>query len=125
MPYGIWTEHDGSRVLFSRDYFPMWRLRKGKSPERMKPWEWIKYRERTWILPEGDMPWYNSNNFTVCLRFLEQEGIRSFPLLLDALPLIVKDNSVSGFQDAAKALQSLTNISQTKKSSGGNTAFSY
>jgi hypothetical protein len=114
MPYGIWTEHDGSRVLFSRDYFPMWRLRKGKTPERMKPWERINYREETWFLSEEDMPWYNSNNFTVCLRLLEQEGIRSFPLLLDALPLIIKNNSVSDFQDAVKALETPTDTSQSK-----------
>jgi hypothetical protein len=114
MPYGILTEDDGSRVMFSRDYFPMWRLRKGKTPERMKPWERIDSFGLTLVLPENAMPWHNSNNFTVCLRFLEQEGIRSFPLSLDALPLIVKDNSVGGFIDAVKALETLNDTSQSK-----------
>jgi hypothetical protein len=114
MPYGFKTEDDGSRVLFSRDYLPMWRLRKGKKPERMKPWEQIYSGGLNFVLPEGDMPWHNSNNFTVCLRFLEHEGIRSFPLSLDALPLIVKDNSVSSYKDAVKALKTLTDTSQSK-----------
>jgi hypothetical protein len=29
LSYGVWTEPGGARVLFSRDYAPMWRLRDG------------------------------------------------------------------------------------------------
>ncbi|WP_306005231.1 hypothetical protein [Aquicoccus porphyridii] len=108
IPYGIWTEHDGSRVLFSRDYFPMWRLREGQTPERMNPWEWIKFVEQTWILPEGEMPWDKPDNFDGCVHFLEREGIRSFPLLLDALPMIVKDSFVGEYSNVAKELEALT-----------------
>lgn len=110
IPYGIWTEHDGSRVLFSRDYFPMWRLRDGQTPERMNPWERIKFVEQTWVLPEGEMPWYEPNNFDGCVHFLEREGISSFPRLLDALPMIVKDSSVGEYRNVAEKLEALTRL---------------
>ncbi|WP_152615698.1 hypothetical protein [Leisingera sp. ANG-M1] len=105
VPYGVWTEQDGSRVLFSRDYFPMWRLREGKTPERMNPWERINFVEETWLLSEGQMPWYNSNNFNLCISVLERAEIRSFPRLLEALPLIVKDPSVGDYRQLAKVLK--------------------
>ena len=105
VPYGEWTEQDGARVLFSRDYFPMWRLRDGCVPERLAPWERIEYTKQSWILDEGEMPWHNMAGFDTCIRILEKEGIRSFPRLLDALPLIINDSDIKGFSDAAEALK--------------------
>ena len=32
LAYGYWTEADGSKVLFSRDYKPLWRLTEGRKP---------------------------------------------------------------------------------------------
>ena len=29
MSYGIWTEADGAKVLFSRDYCPLWKIQEG------------------------------------------------------------------------------------------------
>lgn len=29
IPYGVWTEADGSKVLFSRDYCPLWKIKDG------------------------------------------------------------------------------------------------
>jgi hypothetical protein len=34
LAYGVWTEPGGTKVLFSRDYAPMWRLRDGLPPGR-------------------------------------------------------------------------------------------
>jgi hypothetical protein len=45
LAYGAWTESDGSRVLFSRDYAPMWRLRDGLPPRQAAPTEWIKFEQ--------------------------------------------------------------------------------
>ena len=56
LPYGYWTEHDGSRVIFSRDYKPMWRLR-GRSIERVEPWLRISFVEQTHRWPRGQAPW--------------------------------------------------------------------
>lgn len=47
---------DGSRVLFSRDYLPLWRIADGKV-ERVKPTTAVySYRDRHWFR-EGDGPW--------------------------------------------------------------------
>lgn len=40
LPYGHWTLQDGSEVIFSRNYYPMWRVNEGRV-ERLDPWLWI------------------------------------------------------------------------------------
>ena len=60
--YGVWTEPDGSMVLFSRDYFPLWRLREGHAPERLFPWLWIKHVEQSWYWGDSNTPWCTSYN---------------------------------------------------------------
>ncbi len=49
LAYGVWTEEDGSKVLFSRGYYPLWR----KSPERHvtpeDPWRWIPHIKTEWF----------------------------------------------------------------------------
>ena len=46
LPYGYWIEQDGAKVLFARDYMPMWRIREGTPPERLEPWLWIRHRDQ-------------------------------------------------------------------------------
>ena len=41
LPYGVWKLSDGSEVVFSRDYLPMWRISNDRT-ERIAPWFWIK-----------------------------------------------------------------------------------
>ena len=41
LPYGVWTEEDGSRVLFSRDYYPLWRIPPDGHVTPEDPWRWI------------------------------------------------------------------------------------
>lgn len=57
MPYGFWTEADGSEVVFSRDYKPMWRVRPDRSVERVEPWLWIQHVRQTHLWKVGGQPW--------------------------------------------------------------------
>lgn len=47
--YGVWSEPDGAKVLFSRDYVPMWRLREGQPPQMTSPSEWIRHEREEWF----------------------------------------------------------------------------
>ena len=44
--YGFWTEPDGGKVLYSRDYAPMWRLRDDRPPQMLSPFEWIRHEDQ-------------------------------------------------------------------------------
>ena len=57
LPYGVWTESDGAQVLFSRDYLPLWQVRKDGLIERVEPWLWIKWTEQKWFWDDGNTPW--------------------------------------------------------------------
>lgn len=43
MPYGVWTEGDGSQVLFSRDYCPLWKITEDQAPLRDDPDSTVAY----------------------------------------------------------------------------------
>lgn len=91
LPYGYWIEHDGARVVFSRDYKPMWRLRAGQSIERVEPWLRVSFIEQIHLWPESQAPW-SSNELNALLDdYLVQNGIFGLPILADALPLLVHE----------------------------------
>lgn len=95
LPYGWWTEADGSRVLFSRDYKPLWRLSDGRKPERLAPWLWIDKIEEKWFWDETNPPWYSSNRIEEEECRLRDFGIIALPKLADTLPDIVFKKEVS------------------------------
>jgi hypothetical protein len=89
LAYGVWTEPDGARVLFSRDYAPMWRLRDGSPPQQAAPTEWIKFDRQEFFWEDATAPW------EVPARIAEEEarlksfGIGGLPVLVDLLPMMV------------------------------------
>ncbi|TAK49866.1 MAG: hypothetical protein EPO23_01160 [Xanthobacteraceae bacterium] len=107
LPYGYWTEADGSRVLFSRDYKPMWRLRDGHPIERLDPWLRIYFHQETHLWPSNEAPWSSKELKAFLDNYLIQNKIFLLPVLADALPLLVHDRSKSSltFADAANLLK--------------------
>jgi hypothetical protein len=89
LAYGVWTEPDGAKVLFSRDYAPMWRLRDGEPPQQVSPVEWIKFEQQEWFWEDATAPWENRGRLTEEEARLQSHGIRGLPALVDLLPLMV------------------------------------
>jgi hypothetical protein len=109
LPYGYWTESDGARVVFSRDYKPLWRLRPGVRPERVEPWKWIKWRSQDHLWEDAHTPWADPDVYASLLDELKANRIQTLPILADALPLLVNNTTESGleFQGAADLLRAL------------------
>lgn len=106
IPYGYYIEADGAKVLYSRDYKPMWRIRQGKSPERVEPWLWIKHSDSVSLWTPGQKdPWDNLEDRKELEAVLVSFGVKCLPMLVDALPLVVKDSEISKFDGAADALK--------------------
>ncbi|MCR0983138.1 hypothetical protein [Roseomonas populi] len=104
MPYGFWTEAEGSIVVFSRDYKPMWRIRPDSSVERVEPWLWIRHVRETYLWQVGDEPWENPDVAARLEGWLAERSILGLPILADALPALVHERHAS-MSDAARLLQ--------------------
>jgi len=89
LAYGYWTEADGSEVLFSRDYKPLWRLTDGRNPERLQPWLWIDKVEHEWFWDDTNTPWRSPRRLQEEERRLHEFGVVALPKLADILPDIV------------------------------------
>ncbi|HEY2032334.1 MAG TPA: hypothetical protein VGH02_01475 [Rhizomicrobium sp.] len=100
LPYGLWTEEDGAKVLFSRDYFPLWRVREGSTPERLEPWLRINYVEQKWFWDDGEVPWQSRSTKARVEKVLSDWRVNALPMWVEALPLIVRDANIDTFRDA-------------------------
>ena len=102
LAYGQWKEPNGSTVLFSRDYKPMWRLRDGKLPEPVKPSQRIRKVAEEWFWDDTDTPWQNKRRHREEIARLTKLGVRTLPLLVDVLPLLVNRDDVSSIGSAVE-----------------------
>ena len=100
LAYGVWTEEDGSKVLYSRDYKPLWRLLAGKNPERLQPWVRIKRIESQHFWDDSNTPWWSIHRREEEEQRLLDFGIRSLPKLVDTLPDLVFSNDIRSVNEA-------------------------
>lgn len=103
LAYGIWTEADGAKVLFSRDYMPLWRLREGLRPERLSPIEWINYTSQSWFWTDANAPWDHRGRTAEHVQRLEDFGVRAVPRLVEVLPTLVSSDRVSSLRLATQS----------------------
>jgi hypothetical protein len=87
-PYGYWTLDDGSIIVFSRDYYPLWRLVEGRV-ERPEPWWWILDTRSEFhfgvSLRLDDYNWDSGPTHELAMRFLEEHRVAGLPKLVDLM----------------------------------------
>ncbi len=105
LPYGYWIESDGARVLFSRDYKPIWRIRNNVPPERMEPWLYIAHLDQVFLWDDGHTPWGDPSIRKALEAYLMEVGIQTLPILADALPLLINNDNAGDMSDGAELLQ--------------------
>jgi hypothetical protein len=103
LPYGHWIETDGAKVLFSRDYKPMWRIREGVGVERLNPSLWIRFSAQVHYW-DADTPWGRLEVRRKMESLLASLGVWCLPIWADALPIMVHDDKLNGFSDALNPL---------------------
>lgn len=86
LPYGYWTLTDGSEVIFSRDYFPLWRVTPDAT-QRVDPWLWINgiAAEHHFGGPKGEA-WYSGPAREAALQHLAKQRVRALPRLASIMP---------------------------------------
>lgn len=106
MPYGFWVEADGSEVVFSRDYKPMWRIRPDRSVERLEPWLWMRQVKQTYLWEEGEAPWRHPHLAAHLEAWLTERGIAGLPILADGMPALVRSPHAQ-MSDAARLIKDI------------------
>jgi hypothetical protein len=89
LAYGVWTEPGGAKVLFSRDYAPMWRLRDGLPPQQVAPTDWIRFERQDFFWEDATAPWEDLGRIEQEEARLKLHGINGLPALVDLLPLMM------------------------------------
>lgn len=84
--YGAYVEEDGSYVLYSRDYEPLWRIRKGERPERFSGPQRIKHSRSIGFWDDTSTPWRNAKRYVEELDRIKSYGITGLPWKVDWLP---------------------------------------
>ena len=106
LAYGLWFEADGATVLFSRDYCPLWRIRKDTKPERLDPWQKIKFVDQRWFWGDENTPWSDPRRYQTEMERLDQFGLGGLPRLVEVLPIVVFHDDVHDFINAVDVLKS-------------------
>jgi hypothetical protein len=83
--YGYWTLNDGSKVLFSRDYYPLWRI-SAEGVDRLAPWLWIgpRVQQTHFFILAGEPNWRWPKARAMSEAFLIDNGVYGLPMLADA-----------------------------------------
>jgi hypothetical protein len=105
LAYGVWTEPSGAKVLFSRDYAPMWRLRDGEPPQQISPIEWIKFEHQEWFWEDATAPWEDRRRISEEEARLKSFDITGLPALIDLLPIMV--SSTGNVQMPRRVLEAM------------------
>lgn len=107
VPYGIWTERNGGRVLFSRDYCPLWRVLSNGRVERESPWTEIDFVESEILWSPSIAPWADSGTLGDVENLMRKYRVpKEPPILMDALPVILSGDA-DRIRDAVKILAPL------------------
>jgi hypothetical protein len=105
LPYGHWIENDGAKVLFSRDYKPMWRIREGTDVERLNPSLWIRFREQVHYWDDdAATPWRRVEVRRKTEALLASFGVWYLPIWADILPIVIHDDKLRSFSEALDPL---------------------
>lgn len=93
LPYGFWGLADGSRVVFSRDYYPLWRVRDDRV-ERLDPWLWITSKvSEQWFSDGSGSAWHLDETREKALNFLNSHRVRGLPRLIDVMKELMEPDT--------------------------------
>ncbi|WP_186394169.1 hypothetical protein [Stappia sp. TSB10GB4] len=108
LPYGFWTLQDGSVVIFSRDYLPMWRVKEG-IVERLNPWIWVNGIADQFFFTNSaaTVVWSRGPARELALDYLATHRIFDLPKLVDIMPYLF-EAGVESIEDGVKRLREMS-----------------
>ena len=85
----------------------MWRLRVGRTPERLDPWLRIEHDDKddVWFWDDRKTPWSEPKNYEREMERLAEFGIFGMPKLVEVLPIVAQRDDVKDFKNAVPILE--------------------
>jgi hypothetical protein len=80
LPYGFYSQADGSIVMFNRRYAAMWRIK--PNGERELAHGWPDYVQTSWFFDDSRQPWRNKAMVATARKLFNKNGV-----IVDAVPL--------------------------------------
>ena len=75
LPYGVYFCDDGSEVLFSREYCPMWAKHPNGKISDISPRTFVHHKKSELFFDAGDPPHKNREALNKCLGILHKWGV--------------------------------------------------
>lgn len=94
-PYGYITKDDGTKIVFSREYWALWKVEPAKAPKRILPYKIIMSHPAKWFSKPGRTLTPEQAAPPNALKDLRLIGV---PRLVDILPRLIANNC--NFEDA-------------------------
>jgi hypothetical protein len=91
--YGVWTEHTGSKVFFSRDYMPLWRVSTAAHVTAADPWEWIDFAEQEHWWEDATTPWGDPRRARQVETRMSNLGLTGRPRLLGVVDVLINERA--------------------------------
>ena len=104
LPFGHWLQQDGNRVLYSRDFCPLWLVSHAGHAHPAMPWWSFDRTEEYRYWGHQDAPWRSRETEMNMESLLHSVGATSDPVLVDALFLMLRDPDRS-LRDAVHCMQ--------------------
>lgn len=99
MPYGAWTEGDGSKVLFSRDYCPLWKIQEDHAPTQDDPNRAVRFVDQPCFFFDEITFRQSDAARKQGLGILREYRVVSVPKLVEWLPECLKQKKwISDFK---------------------------
>lgn len=95
LAYGFWTQEDGSKVLFSRDYFPLWRISPDGRVAPEDPWRLIAHVGQDYFFDDVTPPWRNRNKVREVERRMTEMGANGTPKLVAVVDMLVRGEATT------------------------------
>jgi hypothetical protein len=101
--YGAWTLADGSKVLHSRDYLPLWHVKQGNRPVAANPADWVDYVAYEYFWDDRSAPWESARRLSEERQRLVDFEITGLPNLVEILPDLIFSDRPRSIRGAAES----------------------
>lgn len=103
LPYGYYEPQDGCKLIFSRDYLPLWYVYSdGRPVKRLTPRETVGRQDFKYFWGPKPIDWNNRDWDSDIFDLLDEFDIIGMPKLVEVLPTIFNSLDIRNLQAAAK-----------------------
>lgn len=103
LPYGYYENGFDETIIFSRDYYPLWKIYyDGRPPKRLTPVETVGRQNFKYFWGNKAINWNNRDWDSDILDLMDEYKITGLPELIEVLPTAFNDEKIRTVRDAVE-----------------------